>query len=133
MQDQSDAKAVDFKPDFSKGLLPAIAQDAENGEVLMLAYMNEEAWQKTLATGEVHYWSRSRKELWHKGGTSGNVQKVRSIRLDCDSDTVLLLVEQVGGAACHTGRRSCFYRELRDGRVETVSPQVFDPKKVYGK
>lgn len=130
MQDQSDA--VDFKPDFSKGLLPAIAQDADNGEVLMLAYMNEEAWQKTLATGEVHYWSRSRKELWHKGGTSGNVQKVRSIRLDCDSDTVLLLVEQIGRAACHTGRRSCFYRELRDGRVETVSPQVFDPQKVYG-
>ena len=101
----------DFGPDFSKGLVPAIAQDAATGEVLMLAYMNEEAWKRTLETGEAHYWSRSRKELWHKGGTSGNVQKVLSIRLDCDSDTVLLKIEQIGGAACHTGRRSCFYRE----------------------
>ena len=98
----------DFGPDFSKGLVPAIAQDAATGEVLMLAYMNEEAWKRTLETGEAHYWSRSRKELWHKGGTSGNVQKVLSIRLDCDSDTVLLKIEQIGGAACHTGRRSCF-------------------------
>ena len=92
---------ADFAPDFSKGLVPAIAQDQATGEVLMLAYMNEEAWRKTLETGEAHYWSRSRKELWHKGGTSGHVQKVRSLRLDCDSDTVLLLIEQVGGAACH--------------------------------
>ena len=90
----------DFGPDFSKGLVPAIAQDAATGEVLMLAYMNEEAWKRTLETGEAHYWSRSRKELWHKGGTSGNVQKVLSIRLDCDSDTVLLKIEQIGGAAC---------------------------------
>ena len=89
----------DFGPDFSKGLVPAIAQDAATGEVLMLAYMNEEAWKRTLETGEAHYWSRSRKELWHKGGTSGNVQKVLSIRLDCDSDTVLLKIEQIGGAA----------------------------------
>ena len=96
------------------------------------AYMNEEAWRKTLETGEAHYWSRSRKELWHKGGTSGHVQKVRSLRLDCDSDTVLLLIEQVGGAACHSGRRSCFYREWEDGAVTVCSPQVFDPQKVYG-
>ena len=122
-----------FSPDFSKGLLPAIAQDSDNGEVLMLAYMNEEAWRKTLETGEAHYWSRSRKELWHKGGTSGNVQKVRSVRLDCDNDTILLLIEQIGGAACHTGRRSCFYRELKQGSVRECSPQVFDPKKVYGR
>ena len=93
----------DFGPDFSKGLVPAIAQDAATGEVLMLAYMNEEAWKRTLETGEAHYWSRSRKELWHKGGTSGNVQKVLSIRLDCDSDTVLLKIEQIGGVPASTG------------------------------
>ena len=122
-----------FSPDFSKGLSPAIAQDAATGEVLMLAYMNEEAWQRTLATGEAHYWSRSRGELWHKGGTSGHVQKVLSIRLDCDNDTVLLRIEQVGGAACHTGRRSCFYREWKDGAVTDCSPVVFDPQSVYGR
>lgn len=124
--------APGFEPDFSKGLLPAIAQDWATGEVLMLAYMNEEAWRKTLETGEVHYWSRSRKEIWRKGGTSGHVQKVRALRLDCDNDTALLLVEQAGGAACHTGRRSCFYREWKDGVVNLCSPQVFDPEKVYG-
>ena len=123
---------ADFIPDFSKGLVPAISQDCASGEVLMLAYMNEDAWRKTLETGEAHYWSRSRRELWHKGGTSGNVQKVRALRLDCDNDTVLLLVEQQGGAACHTGRRSCFYREWKDGRLRECAPQVFDPKKVYG-
>ena len=123
----------EFQPDFSKGLLPAIAQDSDNGEVLMLAYMNEDAWRKTLETGDAHYWSRSRKELWHKGGTSGNVQKVRSVRLDCDNDTILLLIEQIGGAACHTGKRSCFYRELKQGSVRECSPQVFDPHKVYGR
>ena len=95
-----------FAPDFSKGLVPAIAQDAATGEVLMLAYMDENAWNATLRTGEAHYWSRSRQELWHKGGTSGNVQKVQAIRLDCDADTILLLIEQIGGAACHTGRAS---------------------------
>ncbi len=120
-------------PDFSKGLVPAIAQDAATGEVLMLAYMNEEAWQRTLATGEAHYWSRSRGELWHKGGTSGHVQKVRSIRLDCDNDTILLRIEQIGGAACHTGHRSCFYREWMDGEVADCSPVVFDPQSVYGR
>lgn len=120
-------------PDFSKGggLLPAIAQCASSGEVLMLAYMNEESFRKTLETGEAHYWSRSRKTLWHKGGTSGHVQKVRALRLDCDSDAILLLVEQLGGAACHTGYRSCFYRELKDGRVSECCPVVFDPKEVY--
>lgn len=121
-----------LEPDFKKmELIPAIAQDAETGEVLMLAYMNEQAWEATLATGEAHYWSRSRRELWHKGGTSGHVQKVRSIRLDCDADTVLLLIKQVGGAACHKGNRSCFFRELKDGQVRECSPKVFDPKEVY--
>jgi phosphoribosyl-AMP cyclohydrolase len=124
---------TDFAPDFAKGggLLPVIAQCAESMEVLMLAYMNEEAYEATLRSGEAHYWSRSRNELWHKGGTSGNVQKVRSLRLDCDSDAIILLVEQVGGAACHTGRRSCFFRELKDGGVEICSPVIFDPKEVY--
>jgi len=122
----------DFKPDFQKmDLVPAIAQDAASGEVLMLAYMNEQAWQATLATGEAHYWSRSRQKLWHKGGTSGHVQKVEAIRLDCDSDTVLLLIEQVGGAACHKGYRSCFFRELKNGQARQCSPVVFDPKEVY--
>ncbi|MBG0777976.1 MAG: phosphoribosyl-AMP cyclohydrolase [Desulfovibrionaceae bacterium] len=123
----------EFKPDFDKmnGLVPAIAQDAASGEVLMMAYMNEEAWNKTLETGEVHYYSRSRKTLWHKGGTSGHVQRVVSIRLDCDDDTVLLRIEQIGGAACHKGYRSCFYRELKDGAVSQCAPVVFDPKEVY--
>ena len=127
------SKDTDFTQDFGKGLVPAIAQDEATGEVLMLAYMNEESWQKTLETGEAHYWSRSRKCLWHKGGTSGNIQKVHSIRLDCDDDTILLRIEQIGDAACHTGRRSCFYREWKDGQVSLCSPQVFDPEKVYKK
>ena len=93
-----------FAPDFSKGLVPAIAQDAATGEVLMLAYMEENAWNATLRTGEAHYWSRSRRTLWHKGESSGNVQIVKGIRLDCDSDAVVLEIEQIGGAACHTGR-----------------------------
>lgn len=121
-----------FKPIFNNGLLPAIAQDAESGEVLMLAWMNEDAWKATLATGEAHYWSRSRKELWHKGGTSGNTQKVVAVRLDCDNDAILLLVKQEGGAACHTGRRSCFYRELKNGELGECAPKLFDPEKVYG-
>jgi phosphoribosyl-AMP cyclohydrolase len=124
---------IDFRPDFKKqgGLVPAIAQDAASGEVLMLAYVNEEAWRKTLETGEAHYYSRSRNKLWHKGGTSGHVQRIVSVRLDCDSDTLLYLVEQIGGAACHEGYRSCFFRELKDGAVSTCSPLVFDPKEVY--
>ncbi|MDR2488604.1 MAG: phosphoribosyl-AMP cyclohydrolase [Desulfovibrio sp.] len=122
-----------FFPDFVKagGLVPAIVQNALTGEVLMLAYMNEEAYRRTLESGEAHFWSRSRRSLWHKGGSSGHVQKVRSIRLDCDSDAVLLLVDQVGGAACHTGYRSCFYRELKDGEIAECCPVVFDPEEVY--
>lgn len=121
-------------PNFEKcgGLVPAIAQDAASGEVLMLAFMNRDAWQKTLETGEVHYYSRSRNCLWHKGGTSGHVQKVVSIALDCDQDTVLVKVDQIGDAACHTGRRSCFFRERGiDGQWKDCSPMVFDPKEVY--
>ncbi len=125
--------SCDFAPDFDKGngLVPAIAQCAQSGAVLMLAYMNEEAWQKTLATGEAHYYSRSRGKLWHKGGTSGHVQLVKAIRLDCDNDTILLLVEQVGGAACHAGFASCFFRELKGGRVQECCAKVFDPEEVY--
>ena len=124
---------AEFFPDFAKagGLVPAIVQCAATGEVLMLAYMNEESYRKTLETGDAHFWSRSRQSLWHKGGTSGHVQKVRAIRLDCDRDALVLLVEQIGGAACHTGFRSCFYRELKDGRVSECCPIVFDPKEVY--
>ncbi len=123
----------DFKPDFAKagGLLPVVAQCANTGEVLMLAYMNEQAFAETLRTGEMHYWSRSRNSLWHKGGTSGHVQRVHSLRLDCDADALVALVEQIGDAACHTGFRSCFYRELKNGDVAECCPKVFDPKEVY--
>ncbi|MFZ7124910.1 MAG: phosphoribosyl-AMP cyclohydrolase [Desulfobacterales bacterium] len=117
--------------DKTGGLIPAIAQDVQTGEVLMLAFMNEAAWRKTLETGLATYWSRSRKELWVKGGTSGNVQRVHEIRVDCDNDTVLLKVEQMGGAACHTGHYSCFYRKVKDGSLETTGTPVFDPKEVY--
>lgn len=122
-----------LEPDFDKNpLLPAIAQCAESKAVLMLAYMNKEAWQKTLESGEAHYYSRSRDRLWHKGESSGHVQKVKSIRLDCDRDTILLLVEQNGEAACHEGYQSCFYRECTpDGGQLVCSPRIFDPKEVY--
>ncbi len=122
-----------FKPDFSKGLVPVIVQDSATKEVLMLAYMNEEAWIKTLETKKAHYFSRSRKKLWLKGETSGNVQLVKKIKVDCDEDTILLEVEQLGGAACHTGYRSCFYRELKhDNETFNIcSEKVFDPKEVY--
>ncbi|MGO9622647.1 MAG: phosphoribosyl-AMP cyclohydrolase [Desulfobaccales bacterium] len=121
-------------PDFAKmgGLVPAIAQDAVSGEVLMLAFMNEAAWVETLKTGEAHYFSRSRNQLWRKGGTSGHVQRVKEIYLDCDNDTILLKVEQVGGAACHTGYRSCFYRRRLGNGWEVVGSPIFDPKEVYG-
>lgn len=104
----------DGRLDFSKlnGLIPAIAQDFRTGEVLMLAFMNEAAWMKTLSTGRATYYSRTRKKLWVKGETSGNIQDVVEIRIDCDADTVLLMVDQKGGSACHTGNRSCFYRSL---------------------
>jgi phosphoribosyl-AMP cyclohydrolase len=120
--------------DFKKmgGLVPAICQDYETGEVLMLAFMNEEAWQHTLTSGKATYYSRTRDSLWIKGMTSGNVQLVKEIRIDCDNDTVLLKVEQVGGAACHTGHKSCFYQKISEtGAVEIIGKPVFDPKEVY--
>lgn len=131
----SEKKMGTIAPDFDKvgGLIPAIAQDAASGEVLMMAYMNREALEKTLSTGEVHYWSRSRQELWHKGGTSGHVQKVRSIHLDCDGDTILVRIEQIGGAACHTGHRSCFHYLWSGRDFEEQGDKVFDPREVYGK
>ena len=122
-----------MEPNFDKGegLVPVVTQDAESGEVLMLAYMNREAWLKTLETGKVHYWSRSRQSLWFKGETSCHVQLVREVRLDCDEDTVLLKVKQLGDAACHKGYRSCFYRKWEDGEWRSVGERVFDPKEVY--
>ncbi len=119
--------------DFSKtgGLLPAIAQEDETGEVLMLAYMNKAAWEATLATGKATYFSRTRQELWIKGLTSGNVQMVREIRIDCDNDTILLKVEQIGGAACHTGHKSCFFKKVENDAVKTIGRPLFDPKEVY--
>jgi phosphoribosyl-AMP cyclohydrolase len=113
------------------GLIPAIAQDAETGDVLMLAFMNRKAWEETLKTGRATYYSRTRDTLWVKGLTSGNIQNVKEIRVDCDNDTVLLKVEQVGGAACHTGYASCFYQQVKDGALVTVGQPVFDPKEVY--
>ncbi|MBW1822540.1 MAG: phosphoribosyl-AMP cyclohydrolase [Deltaproteobacteria bacterium] len=121
--------------DFEKtgGLLPAIVQDYETGEVLMLAYINKEAWEATLSTGKATYFSRSRETLWIKGETSGNMQIIREIRIDCDNDTVIFKVEQIGGAACHKGYRSCFYKKFKDGAVEVTENRVFDPKEVYNK
>lgn len=121
--------------DFAKtgGLIPAIAQDAASGQVLMMAYINQESWEKSLQSGEVHYWSRSRQELWHKGGTSGHVQKIKAVYIDCDNDTVLFKVEQVGGAACHTGMKSCFFRRIEGDKLISEGQPVFDPKEVYGK
>lgn len=113
------------------GLVPVIAQEAETGDILMFAWMNRQALQLTAETGHAVYWSRSRKRLWHKGEESGNQQIVRSIRLDCDEDVVLITVEQRGGIACHTGRHSCFYRELRDNQWETIAPVLKDPKEMY--
>jgi phosphoribosyl-AMP cyclohydrolase len=115
------------------GLLPAIAQDYQTNEVLMLAYINKQAWEKTLETGKAHYWSRSRNKLWLKGETSGHVQIIHQILVDCDDDTVVYKVEQLGGAACHTGHRSCFFRELDGDDFVTREKKVFDPKVVYGK
>ena len=119
-----------MKPDFKKGLIPVITQDYKTGKVLMLAYMNEEAYKKTLETKKVWYYSRSRNKLWMKGEESGNVQIVKEILIDCDEDTLLIKIEQKGNAACHTGYESCFYRDVK-GKVK--DKKVFDPKEVYGK
>ncbi|MHB1358869.1 MAG: phosphoribosyl-AMP cyclohydrolase [Rhodocyclaceae bacterium] len=114
-----------------QGLIPAIAQDAETGAVLMFAWMNREALEKTAQLGEAVYWSRSRRKLWHKGEESGHTQKVREIRTDCDSDVVLLKIEQTGGIACHTGRRSCFFQKLENDCWQDVEPVLKDPKEIY--
>ena len=114
------------------GLVAAVAQDAKSGRVLTVAWMNRAALKATFEKGEAVYWSRSRKKLWHKGEESGHVQKVLEVRLDCDADAVLLKVEQAGGIACHTGRESCFFRRLDDGRWVSTDPVLKDPKRIYG-
>lgn len=122
------------KPDFTKadGIVPVIAQDYSTGEVLMLAWMNREAWNSTISSGKAVYFSRNRSRLWEKGETSGNRQIVREVLLDCDKDTVLLKVDQIGGAACHTGRRSCFFFRVVNGeRIETISEPLYNPATVY--
>ena len=140
-KDTSDSAELSKKEDtmptlqFEKGrgLLPAIVQDFETKEVLMLAYINDLAWQKTLETGKAHYWSRSRNKLWLKGETSGHQQLIKKILVDCDADTVVYQVEQLGGAACHTGHRSCFFRQMSEEGFTTIDEPVFDPKEVYKK
>ncbi|MCR5360067.1 MAG: phosphoribosyl-AMP cyclohydrolase [Thermoguttaceae bacterium] len=124
-----------IRPNFEKcgGLLPVIAQDDATGDVLMLAYMNEEAYAETLASGRAVYYSRSRGKLWRKGEESGNVQLVKSIYLDCDLDTLLIKVEQIGGAACHEGYKSCFFRQVTPDGLKVIAERVFDPKDVYQK
>ena len=114
------------------GLVPAVAQDEASGRVLTLAWMNREALERTVRSGQAHYWSRSRKRLWRKGEQSGHVQSVREVRLDCDGDAVLLVVEQAGGIACHTGRARCFFRRLEGGAWRDVEPVLEDPAKIYG-
>lgn len=122
-----------IEPNFEKsgGLIPAIVQDAETKDVLMLAYMNKDSWEATLQSGKATFWSRSRQKLWLKGESSGNVQVIKNIFIDCDDDTILLQVDQLGGAACHTGHRSCFYRKLAGGDFEIVGEKVFNPEDVY--
>jgi phosphoribosyl-AMP cyclohydrolase len=123
-------------PDFQNHeLIPVIAQDEQTGDVLMLAYMNQQAYDETLRTGRVCYWSRSRGKLWRKGEESGNVQELRSIYFDCDADTLLVKVRQIGGAACHEGYRSCFFRQIdpQTGAVTVQGERVFDPAEVYKK
>ena len=124
-----------IKLDFNKtgGLVPVIVQDYQTGEILMLAYMNPDAFNATLSTGKATYYSRSRQTLWVKGETSGNMQLIKEIRIDCDDDTVLLKVEQLGGAACHTGYRSCFYKKVEDGSIRIMEEPIFDPREVYDK
>ena len=124
-----------LKLDFNKtgGLVPAIVQDFQTGEILMLAYMNPDAFNATLSTGKATYYSRSRQTLWVKGETSGNMQLIKEIRIDCDDDTVLLKVEQLGDAACHTGHRSCFFKKVEGGSIRIMGKPIFDPREVYNK
>ncbi len=124
---------IDLAFDKMGGLIPAIVQDHASGDVLMLAYMNAEAFQATLETGEATFFSRSRQTLWVKGKTSGHLQRVKSVHIDCDRDAILVRVDQIGGAACHTGHRSCFYRRVEDQSLKVEGQPVFDPKEVYKK
>jgi len=135
-----DTNATVALPDWLKdirwsddGLVPAIAQDVTSGDILMMAWMNAESLKLTAEEGQAVYWSRSRGKLWRKGETSGHQQIVSEIRLDCDEDVILLKVEQKGGMACHTGRRSCFYRKLENGQWQSVDPVLKDPDEIYGK
>ena len=123
---------LDEVPWNKEGMISAVAQDASSGRVLMVAWMNRDALQATVEQGHAIYWSRSRKRLWHKGEESGHVQKVLEVRLDCDADAILLKVEQAGGIACHTGRESCFFRKLEDGRWVSTDPVLKDPRLIYG-
>jgi phosphoribosyl-AMP cyclohydrolase len=123
--------AIDFEK--GDGLVPVIVQDYRSRDVLMVAYMNEEAWNRTIKTGKAHFYSRSRQRLWFKGEESGHVQVVKNILIDCDNDTVLLQVRQIGGAACHEGYRSCFFRKKAKKDWKVIAKKVFDPKEVYGK
>jgi len=124
---------IDEVPWDEQGLIPAVAQESSSGRVLTVAWMNREALLETVGRGEAVYWSRSRKRLWRKGEQSGHAQKIVEIRLDCDADAILLKVEQVGGIACHTGRESCFFRKLEDGRWVTTDAVLKDPSLIYGK
>lgn len=121
--------------DFNKsgGMVPVIIQDQKTGEVLMLAYMNEEAYSLSIKTGLAHYWSRSKNRIWKKGEESGHIQEIKEVRIDCDNDTILMKVHQVGGAACHEGYRSCFFRKVVNDKTEIEGERIFDPSKVYHK
>lgn len=121
--------------DFGKGggMVPVIIQDYETGEVLMLAYMNDEAYRISMDTGLAHYWSRSKGRIWKKGESSGHIQEIKEVRIDCDSDTILIKVRQVGGAACHEGYRSCFFRRVENNKTVIEGERIFDPSKVYDK
>ncbi|WP_413231496.1 phosphoribosyl-AMP cyclohydrolase [Microbulbifer aggregans] len=130
MSDTDFTEAVSWNSD---GLVPAIAQDYKSGRILMMAWMNRESLRLTVEEGRAVYWSRSRGKLWRKGESSGHVQQVREVRLDCDGDTLVLLVEQLGGIACHTGRTSCFYRVFKDGEWHINQPVITDPQKIYAK
>ena len=132
MEDSSVGDWLDDVKWQADGLVPAIAQDAHSGRVLTLAWMNRDALRQTMETREAHYWSRSRRALWRKGEQSGHVQRVREIRLDCDNDAILVVVEQEGGIACHTGRETCFYQHLTDGRWTVVEPVLKTPEAIYG-
>ncbi len=131
MSEPIDSRWLDQITWNEQGLVPAIAQDKSSNEILMVAWMNREALDLTVAEGRAVYWSRSRKKLWRKGEESGHVQRVSEIRLDCDDDVIILKIEQLGGIACHTGRRSCFFKVLKDGQWQAVEPVLKDPKAIY--